>query len=103
QPNVPIERLELQPGGPRGDREAETVLGLAGELHRETGAEVAVERRHRDGDVGFLGDRYAQVAVVGREAVAAAILDGPVVRHVAVPWTVSAVISPWLPSTEMSV
>src|SRR5213076_2447047 len=36
------------------------------------------------GDVGFLGDRYAQVAVVGREAVAAAVLDGPVVRHVAV-------------------
>src|SRR2546422_478287 len=43
--DVAAERLELEPGAPRAEREVETVLGLSRQLHGEAGTEVAVERR----------------------------------------------------------
>src|SRR5213076_69931 len=43
--DVTTERLELEPGAPRAEREVETVLGLSRQLHGEAGTEVAVERR----------------------------------------------------------
>src|SRR5881398_767018 len=85
QPDVAVERLELEPGAARADRETEPVLRLwTDEPHWVARAEVPVERRDRDRDVGLLRHRHSQVAVMGREAVAPAVLDGPAVHDVAV-------------------
>src|SRR2546422_3269657 len=82
--DVAVERLDLEAGASGTDREAEPVLGLAGQLDGEAGVEIAVERRHRDRHVRLLRHRNAQVTVVGREAVAARVLDRAVVRDIAV-------------------
>src|SRR5437870_2642007 len=82
--DVAAERLELEPGAARAERDAEAVLRLSGQLHGEAGAELAVERRDRDRHVGLLGDRYPQVAVMRPKVIAAPVLDRPVVCDVAV-------------------
>src|ERR1043166_3614645 len=82
--DIAVERFELEPGAPRADGEVEPVLALSVELHGEARAEIAVERRDRHRQARLLGDRHPQVAVVCREPIAAAILDGPVVGDIAV-------------------
>src|SRR5437899_7137673 len=82
--DVAAERLDLEAGASGTDREAEPVLGLARQLDGEAGVEIAVERRHRDRHVRLLRHRNAQVTIVGREAVAARVLDRAVVRHIGV-------------------
>src|SRR3989441_8413689 len=84
QLDVPVEGLELEAGAARADREAEPVLAGARDAHREAGVEVAVEGGHRDGGVGAFRDADGHVAVVGREAVATAVLDRAIVLDVAV-------------------
>src|SRR5690242_10515619 len=77
--DVAVERFQLDPRAARADGEIKPMLGLPLELHREAGAEVPVERRYRHGDARLFGHGYAQATVVRREAIAPAVLDGPVV------------------------
>src|SRR5438093_2590786 len=83
--DVPLERLQLHARAPGADLERLAVLSCrAGEGERKGGIDVAIRRRGSHGDVGALryGDR--NVPVVRREAVRSAILDRPLVDHVAV-------------------
>src|SRR5207247_10717230 len=67
--DVAAERLELEPGAARADREVEPVLGLSRQLHGEAGAEVAVEGRDGDRHVRLLWDRHPHVAVMRPEEI----------------------------------
>src|SRR5207253_1083037 len=73
--DVAAERLEFEPGAPRAEREVETVFGLSGQLNGEARVELAVERRDGYRDVGLLGDRHPQIAVMRPKAIPPAVLD----------------------------
>src|SRR2546429_4142616 len=82
--DVAAERLELEPGAAGADGEVEPVFRLFVELHREAGAEITVEGRDGDRHVRLFRDRYPHVAVMRPKAIAAPVLDRPVVRDVPV-------------------
>src|SRR2546427_2497987 len=84
QPDVAVEALDLEVGAARADREAEAVLGRAGDVHGEARVEIAVEGGDGDGQVGPLRHAHGHVAIGGGEAVTAPVLDGAVVLEVAV-------------------
>src|SRR5213596_468871 len=84
QLDVSLERLQLHPRAPGADLERLAMLARGiGHGKRETRVDVAIRRRHRDGDIGALRDGHRDVPVVRSKAVRPAIGDRPLVDDVA--------------------